>query len=104
MGMGTRTDGEILGEIGQRLRAYRLQQDVSQRDLALRAGVSLRTLQNAEGGGDTRISTLVRVLRALGRLDSIDAFLPEPRVSPMLLLETQGRGRQRAGAGGRKRG
>jgi transcriptional regulator with XRE-family HTH domain len=98
---GPRTDAEVLAELGRRLRRYRLQQNVSQRTLAKRAGVSLRTVSNVEAGADLQVSTLVRLLRALGRLEAIDAFLPPPRVSPMELLETAGQGRQRAG---RRRG
>jgi transcriptional regulator with XRE-family HTH domain len=94
----SRTDAEILAEVGRRFRAYRLQQNVSQAGMAVRAGLNTRTVQNLESGADTQLSTVVRVLRALGRLDALDALLPIPRVSPMTLLETQGRGRQRARA------
>ncbi len=100
----SRTDGEVLADIGRRLRGYRLQQNVSQADVARRAGVSLRTVQNLESGADSQFSTVVRVLRALGRLDAVDSLLPTPSVSPMRLLETQGRARQRARARGRRRG
>lgn len=93
----SRTDAETIAELGRRFREYRLQQNVSQAALAHRAGLSVRTLQNLEAGRDSQLSTVLRALRALGRLDAIDSFLPVPRVSPMTLLETQGRGRQRAG-------
>lgn len=90
------TDVEIVAEIGRRLQQYRLQQNVTQRALADRAGVSLRTVQNVEAGEDTQLSTMMRLLRALRRLDAIDAFLPEPRVSPIALHESGGRRRRRA--------
>jgi hypothetical protein len=47
------------------------------------------------------METLVRLLRALGRLDQLDAFLPEPTVSPLALLAKQEQapaGRRRARA------
>ena len=49
-----------------------------------------------EGGGDVRMSTIIAVLRALGKIDAVDAFLPRPRVSPIELLEAGGRERLRA--------
>ncbi len=90
------SEPEILAEIGRRLRRYRLQQNLTQTGLARDAGVSARTLRNVENGSDTQLVTLLRILRALGRLDALDAFLPRPGVSPMELLRAGGRERQRA--------
>ncbi len=90
------SDPEILAELGRRLRRYRLQQNLTQADLARDAGVSTRTLRNVESGSDTQLSTLLRILRALGRHDALDAFLPRPGVSPMELLRAGGRERRRA--------
>ncbi|MBD3867486.1 MAG: helix-turn-helix transcriptional regulator [Acidobacteria bacterium] len=91
------TDDELLGEIGGRLRRYRLQGNITQAELARQAGISLRTLGNIEAGRDVQLGTVIRILRALGRLDSLGAFLPEAGVSPMELLRSRGRPRQRAG-------
>ena len=55
-------------------------------------------MRNVENGGDVQLGTLLRILRALGRLDALDAFLPRPGVSPMELLRSGGRERQRASA------
>ncbi len=87
---------EILQELGGRLRTYRLQQNLPIEDVAKRAGVSRNTVGNAEAGRDPRLSTLVRILRVLGKLDALDSFLPPPTVSPMQLLEMKGKPRQRA--------
>jgi putative transcriptional regulator len=38
----------------------------------------------------------VRILRAMGRLSALDAFLPEPEVSPIQVAKLKGRERQRA--------
>lgn len=96
MSRAEQTDREVLAEIGHRLRRYRLQQNVPQHELARLAGIGTRTLRNAESGQDTQLSTLVRILRALGRLDAVDALLPPPQVSPMELLHARGQERQRA--------
>jgi transcriptional regulator with XRE-family HTH domain len=81
--LGDRNDIEILRELGARLRAYRLQQNVPVADLARRAGLSKTTLTNLESGADFRVGSLLGVLRALGRLDALDALLPPPVVSPL---------------------
>jgi len=94
--IGAMTDLEITREIGRRLRAYRLRQNVGTVELAARAGLNRNTVVNAEAGANPRIATVVKILRALGALDSIDAFLPPPALSPLQLLKTAGKPRQRA--------
>lgn len=95
--LGHRSDAEILRELGARLRAYRLQQNIPVADLARRAGLSKTTLTKLESGADFRLGTLLAVLRVLGRLDALDAFLPPPVVSPLnLMRETVGHPRRRA--------
>ena len=94
--IGEKNTGEILRELGARLRAYRLQQNLPVEEVATRSGLSRNTIGNAEAGRDPRLSTLLRILRVLGRLDALDAFLPPPSLSPMQLLQNKGRPRRRA--------
>ena len=96
----TSTTEEVLSEMGERLRSQRLQQNLTVAELAAAAGVGTATVVRAEGGQNTSVETLVRMLRALGLLAALDSFLPEPTVSPLQLVELQGRPRRRA----RKRG
>jgi transcriptional regulator with XRE-family HTH domain len=96
MVIASKTDSEILKELGGRLRSYRLQVNLTQAELSTRAGVSRTTIRDAELGKDSQLSTLVKFLRALGRLDNLDAFLPAPSVSPIQLMKRWGKPRQRA--------
>lgn len=82
--------------LGARLRAYRLRQNRSVADVAREAGVNRNTVLNAEAGRNPRLDTIVKLLRVYGRLDAVDAFLPEPEVSPLELARRGGRVRQRA--------
>jgi len=91
-------DTEILEEIGRRIRGLRLQQNLAQADLATRARLSPTTVKNAERGRDPRLSTIVRFLRVLGRVEALDAFLPPSTVSPLAMLKSAGRVRERARA------
>lgn len=92
----TPTTGEVLQEIGERLRGYRLQQNRTLDEVATAAGVGLRTAQRAEAGQRPTLATLVKLLRALGRLEALDAFLPPPLVSPLQMAQLAGKVRQRA--------
>lgn len=93
----TATTDEILLELGERLRRYRLQQNRTVADVARDAGLSRISVERAERGGHPTLETLVKILRALGRLEALDAFLPPPLVSPLELARMGGRERQRAG-------
>ena len=46
--LGTKTDSELLRELGVRLRACRLQANLTAADLATRAGLNRNTVVNAE--------------------------------------------------------
>ena len=87
----------MLEAIGRRLEAIRLNRNQTQAQLATQAGVSKRTIERLESGAvAVQLSGFVRVCRALELLDRLDAFLPEPVVSPIALLKLRGRTRRRA--------
>ena len=90
------SDEAVLDVIGERVRQIRLNRNETQGDLAEQAGVSVETVRKLEDGGNVSLTTLIRLLRALGMLDGIDTLIPEPGLSPIQLLELEGRRRQRA--------
>lgn len=90
------TDQELMQEIGRRLKQYRVQANLTQGEVASRQSLNVKTVSRAESGEDPRLSTLISILRALGRVQALDAFLPEPLVSPMSITEAgQARSRVR---------
>lgn len=91
------TTQEILGEIGHRIARYRLQQNRTIAELAKAAGLGTATVKRAEAGKGPTLETIIRLLRALGRIDTLEAFLPAPLVSPLQLADLRGHERQRAG-------
>ena len=95
------TDDAILAEIGNRIARYRINQQVTQADLAEQAGVSKRTVERVEAGASVQFSTVNRILRALDLLPGLERMISEPPVRPMDLLKHKGKVRQRASSGQR---
>ncbi len=90
------SDKLVLEILGRRARQERINQNITQKDLALRAGVGRIVVQRLEGGKGCALGAFVRILRALGRLTQIDLFLPEPGMSPLLLARSRKGERMRA--------
>jgi transcriptional regulator with XRE-family HTH domain len=90
---GRRTTQEWLAEIGSNIRARRIGAGVTQEELARRAGLGLGALKHLESGAGANLTTLVKVVRALGAEDWLSALAPphEPTVSPMQLLRQRRR-------------
>lgn len=92
------SDEAVLTELGERLRAARLPRNLSQQQLAEEAGVGRMTVQRLEQGGSTSLTSLIRILRALGAVDALAGLLPAPGPSPLEEARRRGRRRQRARA------
>ncbi len=65
------SNAEVALELGRRLKAHRLAQNVQQVELAGRAGVARGTVQNLEAKGQCSLESLVRIVRALGLVDEL---------------------------------
>ena len=97
------TDDAVLAELGERLARTRLERNLTQGALANEAGVARKVVHSMEAGTEFKITSLIRVLRALGLLESLDRLVPEPAPSPIELLKLHGKERRRAsGTRGRR--
>lgn len=90
------SDAAALAELGRRLVARRLRLDRTQGWLAREAGVSKRTVERLEAGGSAQLTSLVRVLRALGLLGQLELLVPDPGTSPLEELRRERQRRRRA--------
>jgi transcriptional regulator with XRE-family HTH domain len=90
------TDDVVLTELGDRVARTRLERNMDQRKLAIEAGVSKITVERLEAGETVKMTSFIRVLRALGLLGRLDQLVPEPLPSPLERLKTSGRQRRRA--------
>ena len=69
---------EVVKRLCDRLRTERLALDMTQADLAGRAGIGTNTVSNLEAGRNVGFENVVRVAMALGRTKELEGlFLPK---------------------------
>ena len=76
---------QIEKELGKRLKDHRLDQNLTQKQVAFRSGLSRRTITAIENGEGSTLTTLITLLRALHALDTLESFLPDPGISPIAM-------------------
>jgi transcriptional regulator with XRE-family HTH domain len=95
---------DVLKEIAVRFKARRLSMDLTQEELAVRAGVSLGSLKRFERTGLIALETLLRIAVALRCLDDFDALAAKPQLLTAgktldQILAAEPRQRRRASGG-----
>lgn len=94
------SDTVILTRIGQRLKAIRLKQNITQKSLADASNVSLSVIKNIEKGEIRSFDAFLRLLRTLGQLEVLLPLVKEQQLSPNeyyeMLQKTEVRQRRRA--------
>lgn len=83
---GTENTMTLTEEIGKRLRGMRVRAELTQSELAQRAGVPKAVITKLENGIPIRTDSLFELMRALGCLGNLQVLLPEdePTASQML--------------------
>jgi len=87
---------KIESELGEQLRRLRLARNITQKNLALEAGIGLRTLKRLEAGDGTSLDTFVRILIALGIQNNLALLVPDPNIRPVERVRYGPKQRQRA--------
>ena len=90
------TSNQVEAALCMRLESIRLSRNTTQAQLAVEAGVSLRTIGRLEKGEGVSLDTFIRVLAALGIQSSLEALLPDPTVRPIERVSIGGKERKRA--------
>lgn len=90
------SDDAVLAALGAAAARTRIARNLSQQDLADRAGIGKRTLERFERGESTTTTNLVRILRALDLLDELEQVFPATRPSPLDELRATRMTRRRA--------
>jgi transcriptional regulator with XRE-family HTH domain len=93
-----RTTEEWESALGEQVRAERLKKGVDQASLAAAANISIASLSALENGSGSRVVTLIKVVRALGRESWLTQLAPASEISPLAMLRDRSRTspRQRA--------
>lgn len=87
MDLYSSTDQGIVVLISEKIRSRRVAMNLTQRQLAVNAGVSLSSVQAIERGQNTSLITLVQLLRALHCLNLLDALTTPDEISPIVYAE-----------------
>ena len=95
MNIETMTNQTIAQEIGNRIEQMRLEQNLTQQQIADEIGLSRLSYRRlAQGSG--KLENIIATLRVLGRLDLLEQLVSEIAFSPMEQLKLKGKQRRRA--------
>ena len=89
------TDQENMSELGARLRSRRLERNLTTEILAEKTVLNRKTIMDLEAGRDVRLSTVIKVFRAMHLLGTLNATLPDTLPSGQA-LSVRGQPRTRA--------
>jgi len=89
------SDKAIAEEIGKRIDQIRLEKNMTQEQIAKEIGLSAVSYRNLIKG-EGKFQNIIAVIRALGRIDLVEAFIPDSHFSPLEMLKCKGKVRQRA--------
>lgn len=85
-GIEAKSNAEIITELGGRFKEYRVFSNLTQREVAEKAGVSVFTISQFEKGEARNIGfgTILSLLRSIGFLEEAEKLLP-----PLPMLPSQ---------------
>jgi len=81
------TDAAIIKGFGKRIREVRQRKNLTMREVADKTGTTLTTICAVENGKGCTLATLVRVFRALGRLEELEMLMSVPDENPVEMLK-----------------
>lgn len=90
------SDPAILEILGKFIQQTRLQQNKTQQQVAVAAGVNRSTMVQIENGGGGRLISFIQILRALEQLQLFQSFEIRQQLSPLQLAKIDQKKRQRA--------
>ena len=89
------TTAELLGALGEQLRAQRLRMNLTLEEVAKSAGLSINAVRRLESGEGATLASFVSVLKVLRRDDWLATLQPAVTINPLSML-TAREPRQRA--------
>ena len=90
------SDPTMLEQLGEFVKQTRLQQNKTQQQVAIAAGINRSTMVQIEKGGGGTMLSFIQILRALGQLQIFEHFEIKQQFSPLQLAKLEQNTRQRA--------
>jgi len=84
-------DGDIMVELGEKLRQLRKSKKYNQQELADRVGVSRKLIIDIEAGRGTSLLVFVKLLKALKRTNKLLEILDSSPISPKEMYKKENR-------------
>ena len=81
--------------IGNRIKQYRVNAGVSQKDLESESGVSVRSISRLEQGASVQLESLIKILSALNLESNIELLIPDQTKRPSFYLKDNNKPKQR---------
>ncbi len=78
---------EYQKRIGERIKQYRVNAGISQKDLEDESGVSVRSISRLEQGASIQLENLIKILSALNLEGNIDLLIPDQTKRPSFYLK-----------------
>lgn len=85
----------LLRYLGKQMRQMRFNAQLSQQQLAERAGISRSTITQVENGKGMNMESVIAILRALQKLEVLNDFETNALISPLLVAKMHGKIPQR---------
>ena len=73
---------DYLQKLSELAKQYRIHLSMTQKELADRTGLSLRSIQNFEAGNDVRLEGFIRILLELGLSHQLNILIPDVMERP----------------------
>ena len=80
---------EYIKELGQKIKTYRIMNEMSQQDLEDKSGVSKRSISRLEQGESVQVDNLFKILISLGLGDNIELLVPDQTKRPSYYLQKE---------------
>lgn len=87
--------GEYQKLIGARIKQYRVNAGISQKELENESGVSVRSISRLEQGASIQLESLIKILSALNLEGNIDLLIPDQTKRPSFYLNDSDKPKQR---------
>ncbi len=75
-------------ELRKRFKQYRVNSSITQKELADRSGVSIRSISRFENGEDIGMGNFIKLLNELGLSKNLDMLIPDQSKRPSFYLES----------------